>query len=131
MPSSTDAAQQAASEEVLARKGITRTEIQRSPISVPGREVVQVLTEISCGTGSGWHIHPGEEVGFLIAGTVKMEIAGRPTMTLHARDGFLIPPRVPHNATDLGPAAGLMLSTYLLEAGEPVLTLVDAPNDVA
>ena len=36
----------------------------------------------------------------------------------------LIPPRVPHNATDLGPGAGMMLSTYLVEPGEALATVV-------
>jgi hypothetical protein len=35
-------------------------EVQRSLFSVPGREIVQVLTEIPVGVESGWHTHPGE-----------------------------------------------------------------------
>jgi hypothetical protein len=35
----------------------------------------------------------------------------------------LIPPGVPHNATDLGPDTGRMLSTYIVATGEPVSTL--------
>ena len=104
-----------------------RTEIQHESSSIPGREIVQVLTEIPCGVESGWHIHPGEEVGFIVAGTVQMSIADRPTLTLHAGDGFLIPPRVAHNTLDLGPETGRMLSTYLVETGQPLATFVDAP----
>ena len=104
-----------------------RTELQHEPSSIPGREIVQVLTEIPCGVESGWHIHPGEEVGYIVAGTVQMSIADRPTLTLHAGDGFLIPPRVAHNALDLGPDTGRMLSTYLVEPGEPLATFVAAP----
>jgi quercetin dioxygenase-like cupin family protein len=91
---------------------LTRTEIQRSDCSIPGREIVQVRTEIPVGVASGWHTHPGEEVGYIVAGTVQMEIHGRATLTLHAGDGFLIPPGTPHNATDLGPGTGQMLSTF-------------------
>lgn len=105
-----------------------RTEIQHVTSSIPGRDIVQVLTEIPCGVESGWHIHPGEEVGYIVAGTVQMSIAGRSTLTLHAGDGFLIPPRVPHNALDLGPDTGRMLSTYLVETGEPIATFVDPPT---
>ena len=104
-----------------------RTELQHETSSISGREIVQVLTEIPCGVESGWHIHPGEEVGYIVAGTVQMSIADRPTLTLHAGDGFLIPPRVPHNALDLGPDVGRMLSTYLVETGEPLATFVTAP----
>ena len=42
---------------------LKRTEIQRSTSSIPGRDIVQVLTEIPVGVESGWHTHPGEEVG--------------------------------------------------------------------
>ena len=103
---------------------LKRTELQRSASSIPGREIVQVLTEIPEGVASGWHIHPGEEVGYIIAGTVQMEIEDRPTLTLRAGDGFLIPPRTAHNALDLGPGTGRMLSTYIVDIGEPISTFV-------
>jgi quercetin dioxygenase-like cupin family protein len=107
-------------DELTAR--LKRTEIQRSPSSIPGREIVQVLTEIPCGVESGWHTHPGEEVGYLLAGTVQMSIKDRPTLHLNAGDGFLIPPDVPHNALDLGPDTGMMLSTYIVAVDRPLAT---------
>jgi quercetin dioxygenase-like cupin family protein len=99
---------------------LKRTEIQRSPSSIPGREIVQVLTEIPVGAESGWHTHPGEEVGYIVAGTVEMAIHGRAVLTLRAGDGFLIPPGTPHNARDVGPGTGCMLSTYIVEPGPPL-----------
>jgi quercetin dioxygenase-like cupin family protein len=102
---------------------LNRTEIQRGPSSLQGREFVQVLTEIPRGVESGWHTHPGEEVGYIVAGTVEMRIRDADTLTLHAGDGFLIPPRTPHNARDLGPGTGRMLSTYIVEIGQPLATL--------
>jgi quercetin dioxygenase-like cupin family protein len=103
---------------------LKRTELQHAASSIPGREIVQTLTEIPAGVESGWHQHPGEEVGYIVAGTVEMRIEGRDTLTLHAGEGFLIPPRTPHNALDLGPETGRMLSTYIVEAGEPVATFI-------
>ncbi len=103
---------------------LERTEVQRSLFSVPGREIVQVLTEIPVGVESGWHTHPGEEVGYIAAGTVEVLVEGRPPRTLHAGEGFLIPPGTPHNARDLGPGTGQMLSTYLVEVGQPLVTLL-------
>jgi quercetin dioxygenase-like cupin family protein len=110
--------------DALAEK-LKRTELQHSESSIPGREIVQVLTEIPPGVESGWHTHPGEEVGYILAGTVKMMILGQPTITLHAGDPFLMPPRVPHNALDVGPESGMMLSTYIVEVGQPLATLAD------
>jgi hypothetical protein len=49
-------------------------------------------------------------------------IKDRPTLVLNAGDGFLIPPDTPHNALDLGPGTGKMLSTYVVEVGRPIAT---------
>jgi quercetin dioxygenase-like cupin family protein len=105
--------------DALAGK-LKRTELQHKASSIPGREIVQVLTEIPAGVESGWHQHPGEEVGYILAGTVEMRIEGQPTLTLHTGDPFLMPPRTPHNALDLGPDTGRMLSTYIVEVGQPL-----------
>jgi quercetin dioxygenase-like cupin family protein len=118
------------SQDDLAGK-LRRTEVQRRDSSIVGREIVQVLTEIPCGVESGWHIHPGEEVGYIVAGTVRMMIEGQATLTLEAGTGFLIEPRTPHNALDIGPDTGRMLSTYIVDPSEPLATFVDGPSDAA
>jgi quercetin dioxygenase-like cupin family protein len=107
--------------DALAGK-LKRTELQHHPSSIPGREIVQVLIEIPAGVESGWHMHPGEEVGYILAGTVEIMIHGQPTLTLHVGDPFLMPPRTPHNALDVGPETGQMLSTYIVEVGQPLAT---------
>jgi quercetin dioxygenase-like cupin family protein len=106
---------------------LKRTELQRKLSSIPGREIVQVLTEIPAGVESGWHVHPGEEVGYILAGHVEMRIGGQPSLDLHAGDPFLMPPGTPHNALDLGPETGRMLSTYIVEVGKPLASFVDNP----
>ena len=91
--------------DALATK-LKRTELQHKASSIPGREIVQVLTEIPAGVESGWHQHPGEEVGYILAGTVEMKIKGQPTLILHKGDPFLMPPRTPHNALTWVPRRG-------------------------
>jgi quercetin dioxygenase-like cupin family protein len=106
---------------------LARREVQRSPLSIPNREMVQVETLIPAGFESGWHVHPGEEVGYIIAGQVEMIVQGRAPVVLNPGDGFLIPPRTPHNARDRGPETGRMLSTYIVETGQPIATFVEQP----
>jgi len=113
-------------QDELAAK-LDRREVQRSSLSIPGREMVQVETLIPAGVESGWHIHPGEEVGYIVAGQVEMRVQGRANVLLKPGDGFLIPPRTPHNARDLGPETGRMLSTYIVETGQPTSTFVAQP----
>ena len=107
--------------------GLRRTEVQHRTSSIPGRDIVQVRTEIPVGVASGWHTHPGEEVGYIVEGTVRMEIAGQEALLLNAGDGFLIPLGTPHDAHDLGPGTGVMLSTYLVYPDQPLSSFVDAP----
>jgi quercetin dioxygenase-like cupin family protein len=110
--------------DALASK-LERTELQHAHSSIPGRDIVQVLTVIPVGVESGWHTHPGEEVGYILAGTVQMSIEGRAPLILNAGDPFLMEPGTPHNALDLGPETGMMLSTYLVDPGSPLATLVE------
>jgi len=118
----TDAATEVAPAADDLATTLRRTEVQRATSSIPGREIVQVLTEIPEGVESGWHVHPGEEVGYILEGTVEMSVEGSDPRTVRAGEGFLIPPRTPHNARDLGPRTGRMLSTYLVEIGQPLAT---------
>lgn len=103
---------------------LRRTALQHQASSIPGRDIVQVLTEIPAGVQSGWHTHPGEEVGYILEGTVSMMIEGQPTLILHAGDPFLMPPGRRHNALDLGPETGRMLSTYIVDPDQPLATLI-------
>lgn len=102
--------------------GFTRTVLQQIDLSVPGREVVSATVEINPGVSIGRHSHPGEEVGYIIDGTVSVEQDGRPAMTLGAGKAFLIPAGVVHNATNTGSAAAHLLVNYIVEKGKPLAT---------
>jgi quercetin dioxygenase-like cupin family protein/catechol 2,3-dioxygenase-like lactoylglutathione lyase family enzyme len=101
----------------------SRTELQHALSSADKREIVQARTEIPTGVASGWHSHPGEEVVYVVAGRVGIEIRGRSTLHLLAGDDFLIPPGVSHNIHDLGSETSTVLSTYFVEHGRPLTTL--------
>src|SRR5437660_7808232 len=75
-PAAQTAVSPAPPRDELAGK-LERRVVQRAPLSIPGREIVQVETKIPPGVESGWHVHPGEEVGYIIAGNVEMKVEGR------------------------------------------------------
>src|SRR3712207_5470045 len=101
-----------------------RTELQRFPSPIPGWEIVQSLAEIPKGVSSGRHSHPGgPEVGYIVRGDVAMEFDDRPTLTLRTGDPFMIPPGVIHNARNIGTVTTKMLSTYVVDAAQPLATL--------
>jgi quercetin dioxygenase-like cupin family protein len=107
------------------RAAFTRRELQRAASPIEGWEIVQTLAEIPEGVASGRHSHPGPEVGYIVRGEVAMEFDDRPTLPLRAGEPFLIPPGVVHNARNVGTVRTQMLSTYLVDASEPLATTYD------
>ena len=99
-----------------------RTVLQQADITVPGREVVSAVAEFQPGATPGRHTHPGEEVGYVIDGTVLVEQEGKPGQTLKAGQSFLIPAGTIHNATNTGSGVARILATYIVEKGKPLAT---------
>ncbi|MSO83436.1 MAG: cupin domain-containing protein [Acidobacteria bacterium] len=101
-----------------------RTELQRGDLSAAGREVVQAAVEFPSGAASGKHTHPGEEVGYVLEGTIRFELDGQPAVMKKAGDVFLVPAGRTHNATNAGPGIAKVLATYIVEKGKPLATPV-------
>src|SRR2546421_11432473 len=78
--------------------GFKRTVIQQEKLSVPGREAVTAVVDFDPGSTVGRHTHPGEEIGYILDGTLVFEIEGKPAMTLRAGQTFFIPAGTVHNA---------------------------------
>jgi quercetin dioxygenase-like cupin family protein len=107
-----------------ANTGFKRIPVQQADLSVPGKEVVQAVAEIQPGAESGRHTHPGEEVAYIIEGTISLEIQGKPAVTKKAGEGFIIPPGTIHNAKNNGSGQAKVLATYIIEKGKPAATPV-------
>ncbi len=104
--------------------GIRRTELQRHDLGVPGREVVQVRVELDPGVAFGRHRHPGEEIVYVLEGTLEYQVEGRPPTTLRAGDVLFIPARTIHSAKNVGSDNGAELATYVVDKGKPLVELV-------
>src|SRR3954469_21078727 len=106
------------------QSGVTRTDLQRHDLSAPGREAIQVRVSLAPGVAFPKHTHPGEEIIYVLEGTLEYEIEGKPPVTLKAGDVLFIPAGTVHAARNPGPATGSELATYVVEKGKPLLTLV-------
>jgi len=107
------------------QSGIRRTDLLRNDLSAPGREVVQARVDFDPGAAFPRHNHPGEELVFVIEGTLEYSIEGQPPVTLKAGEALLIPAGVVHSAKNVGRGNGAELATYIIEKGKPPLTLVN------
>ena len=86
-----DRAHAAAALTLTAQTGFSRVVLQDQPLSVAGRHAVTARADFEPGANAGRHAHPGEELGYILEGTVELSVHGRPTVTLRPGDVFYIP----------------------------------------
>ncbi|SES04919.1 cupin domain-containing protein [Pedobacter rhizosphaerae] len=111
-------------DSAFAQTGVKRTDLQRHDISVPGHEAVQATISFEKGSAFGKHNHPGEEVIYVLAGTLQYEVEGQKPVILKAGEVLFIPAGKAHSAKNVGNNKAVELATYIVEKGKPILTLV-------
>lgn len=105
-----------------AQQNVTqRTDLVKSDISVPGKEVLQVRVDFNLGVVSINHRHPGEEVAYVLEGTLEYQLEGRQPVTLMAGQSLFIPAGVAHIAKNVGTGKASELATYIVTKGAPLL----------
>lgn len=105
--------------------GIRRTDLQRHDLSVPGREVVQVRVDLAPGVVAPKHNHPGEEIVYVLEGSLEYQVEGKPPVTLKAGDVLFIPSGAIHAVKNVGSGNGAELATYVVEKGKPLVVLAE------
>jgi quercetin dioxygenase-like cupin family protein len=101
--------------------GITRTDLQHHDLSAPGREVIQNRVEISPEAQAIRHRHPGEEIIYVIEGSLEYQIDGKETRTYSAGEALMVPAETVHAVR----GDGTELATYVVEKGKPFIAVVD------
>lgn len=103
--------------------GIKRTDLQRYDLSIPGHEVIQVRVDIAPGVLAPRHSHPGEEIIYVLEGSLEYQLDGKPPVTLKAGEVLFIPNGVIHAAKNVGNNNAAELATYIVEKGKPLVVL--------
>jgi quercetin dioxygenase-like cupin family protein len=106
------------------QSGITRTDVQRHDLGVPGREVIQVRVDFAPGVEFGKHSHPGEEIAYVLEGSLEYEVEGKSPVTLKAGEALFIPAGTIHAAKNVGSGNAAELATYIVEKGKPLVVMV-------
>ncbi|KOF20858.1 cupin [Ensifer adhaerens] len=101
--------------------GLQRTDLLQNDISVPGREVVQVRVDLEPGAVSIKHSHPGEEVAYVLEGSLEYQLDGRKSVTLKAGETLFIPAGVNHVARNVGSGKASELATYIVKKATPLV----------
>ncbi len=74
--------------------------------AVPEREVVQARVELAPGVAFGRHRHPGEEIVYVLEGSLEYQLESQPPVTLKAGDVLFIPAGTIHTAKNVGGGNG-------------------------
>lgn len=106
------------------QSGARRTELQQHDLAVPGREVIQVRVDLDPGVTFDAHWHPGEEIVYVLEGTLQYQLGGQPPVTLKAGEVLFIPARTIHRAKNVGESNGAELATYIVEKDQPLVVMV-------
>jgi quercetin dioxygenase-like cupin family protein len=105
--------------------GIRRTDLQRHDLSVPGREIIQNRVDIGPEAPFVKHKHPGEEIIYVLEGSLEYQVEGKPPTTLNAGEVFFVPAETIHTVKNVGTANAVELATYVVEKGKPLLVLAE------
>jgi quercetin dioxygenase-like cupin family protein len=79
------------------------------------------------GGTSGWHVHPGVEIAYLLQGEMSLEEAGQPLRRLEPGESFMVPRGVAHNGVNIGKVPARLVITYLTDKDAPVRRPVEPP----
>jgi quercetin dioxygenase-like cupin family protein len=101
--------------------GITRIDLQHSDLSIPGYEMIQNRVEISPEAHAFRHWHPGEEIIYVLEGSLEYSIDGGEPRTYTAGEVLVVPARTVHSVH----GSGAELATYVVEKGKPFIVLAE------
>jgi quercetin dioxygenase-like cupin family protein len=116
---------EAATAEQAQVPGITRIDLQRQDLSAAGREVIQNRVEISDEAPAIRHKHPGEEIIYVLEGSLGYQIDGMPTKIYNAGEALIVPAETVHAVRNVGEGNGAELATYVIEKGKPFIVLAE------
>ena len=95
------------------------TILQRTSLAnAPGFDAILVLREIPPGGASGKHTQAGNEVVYILEGSVTLEVDGKPAQTLKAGEAFTTAKGDVHNVKNASTTApAKALAFYIAKKG--------------
>jgi quercetin dioxygenase-like cupin family protein len=100
--------------------GFSRKILIEQDLTTAGKRGAIALIEFAPGAAAPKHTHPGEELIYVIEGTVRIEMEGQPARDLKTGDTFIIPPAIPHTGRNIGSVPAKIVSSYFLTKGQPL-----------
>jgi quercetin dioxygenase-like cupin family protein len=105
---------------------VKRTILERHDQSgVPDKEIVLGTAELPAGAVIGWHVHPGDESGYVLRGDLILKVQGQPDRVLKAGDHFFNLRGTVHSMIAApGTGGGMAVSSWIIDKGKPLADAV-------
>ena len=91
------------------------------------QEAVVLEREFPVGGESGWHVHPGIEIGHVVSGVTEMRTATGEARRYGPGETFVVPRGVVHNGVNVGDVPARLVITYVIDKDAPLRRSVPAP----
>jgi quercetin dioxygenase-like cupin family protein len=105
-----------------AAPAVERKLLLKQDTAVPGREAVMASVTLPPGGREGRHTHFADVCGFVVEGTVILDVEGQPTKTYKAGDVFVIPQGKIHEGRNEGTVTAKISAVFFAEKGKPLTT---------
>lgn len=89
--------------------------------------VIVQAREFAPGASSGWHVHPGTEIAYVVSGEMELATAGG-VRHMVPGDSFVMPRGVPHNGGNHGSDTARVMITLVVDRGAPPRQPVSPPE---
>ena len=99
----------------VQRKGLLQQDFE-----VPGYQVLLIEATLPVGGREGKHTHPGTMVGYILEGTMDLEVEGKPTQILKGGDSAMVEGGKVHEGINRGRVPIKALVTFIVEKGKPL-----------
>lgn len=99
---------------------VHKTTLQEQQFPPPLYHTVTMKAVVDPGGEVTRHTHPGAEMAYIVEGQAVVRVNGQPDRSLSAGDSFTIPPRIVHSVQNKGSGALVIVSTYVVEKGQPI-----------
>lgn len=104
---------------------------QETSVEVPqdrGPQDAIVLERVfPIGGASGWHTHPGYEIGHVVSGVTELRTA-EGAARYRAGETFVVPRGVAHNGVNVGNVPVSLVITYIIDRDAPTRSNAPEPH---
>jgi quercetin dioxygenase-like cupin family protein len=91
-------------------------------------EIQSVVVEIPTGLATAWHLHPVNNIAYVLEGKLRLELENGTTRVFQAGESFAEVVNTWHRGTNLGEGPLRILVIYLGEVGTPLSAAQGSPG---